>query len=239
MKPRQFPSHGSDAPGTCCTHIHHGRSLDPLHHEVAPVVADLEHLGGGVAMCTDELHRPCFGDQRATIPGSPQNSALAVFEDIGISSSSRSTSQGYPWRESTSVRVSPVTVTTGADRGGNGASGPSPHLRERHPLPSARRPPRCRPARSVTDYESPTERQCIHRRSPTPERGQPSRNTGGHRNAETTEPSTPSTRRTRSWTIPNPVSASGADQRSRRNVAGTQPVGTSLSSASPAVESYG
>jgi len=36
--------------------------------------------------------------------------------------------------------------------------------------------------------------------------------TGGHRNARTSKPSTPSSARTRSWTIPNQVNDSGAAQ---------------------------
>ncbi|MEV6117756.1 DUF202 domain-containing protein [Streptomyces sp. NPDC052109] len=73
----------------------------------------------------------------------------------------------------------------------------------------------------------------------TPGPGPRSRSIGGPRNAGTPKPSTPSTRRTRSWTTPSQVSGSGAERRFRRNAAGTRPIGTSSSSGSPATRICG
>lgn len=55
----------------------------------------------------------------------------------------------------------------------------------------------------------------------------------------TSKPSTLSTVRTRSWTIPSLVSGSGAGQQSRLDAAGTLPVGTSPSSGASATEVAG
>jgi isoamylase len=111
------------------------------------------------------------------------------------------------------------------------------HDRERGGPAAACGPP-ARPGECLTCNDpAPAERTIPWRpiAGPRPR----SENTGTHRNAATAKPSTPSTRRTRSSTIPSQVNDSGAGRRFRPNAAGTRPAGTSPSSGLAAAEPSG
>ena len=56
MKFGQFATHAPHAPRTRRARIDHRGSIDPLHHQVAPIVADLEDLRCGAAVRARELH---------------------------------------------------------------------------------------------------------------------------------------------------------------------------------------
>jgi hypothetical protein len=57
----------ADRPGGSAQGLAHRRSVDPLHHEVGSVVAELVHNGDGVALTVEVLHGLSFVSHRAAI----------------------------------------------------------------------------------------------------------------------------------------------------------------------------
>ena len=65
MEFRQLTSEPGKVPRSCRTGVDHCRSLDPFHHQIAPVVAHLEDFGCRITMGANELDRLCLGQHRS------------------------------------------------------------------------------------------------------------------------------------------------------------------------------